>query len=52
MKYKLEVFDFNDQSWYVRKSSNSLSYLLYLLELYKKTYPEDHFRVVKLIKFV
>ena len=49
MNYKLELFYFDNQSWHVIKSSNNLNYLLYYLELYKKNYPEDHFRVVKLI---
>ncbi len=52
MEYKLEVFDFDNQSWYVIKSSDKLNYLLYYLELYKKNYQEDYFRVVKLITFV
>lgn len=52
MEYKLELFDKDNNSWYVIKSGKKLEYLLYYLELHKKQFPEDHFRVISLIKML
>lgn len=50
MKYKIERFFEESATWYTISSGNCLELMIYRMKCYKKDFPENHYRVIKVIE--